>query len=46
MIMLLAVLFPSAGLCQEAEEANEEMMAAEKELELRHIQMEIQQSES
>ena len=46
LITLLVVLQASTGFCQEAEEANEELMAAEKQLELRHMQLEWHEAEA
>lgn len=45
-ITLLVVLQASAGFCQEAEGANEEMMAAGKKLELRRMQLDLQETEA
>ena len=45
-ITLLVVLYPSLGFCQEADEASEQLQAAESQLELHRIQLEIQKSEA
>lgn len=46
LITLLVVLYPLAGFCQEANEADEQLQAAGKQLELRRTQLELQESEA
>ena len=45
-ITLLVVLYPSLGFCQEADEASEQLQAAESQLGLHRIQLEFQKSEA
>ena len=45
-ITLLVLLYPSIGFCQEDEKENEDLIAAENQLELRRIQLEFQEIEA
>ena len=46
LMILLVLLQASTGFCQEAEEANEELMAADRQLDLRRMQLERQEDEA
>ena len=44
-VTLLVVLCPSIGFCQEAEEAEEQLIAVERRMELRNLQLEAEEIE-
>jgi len=46
LMTLLVLLQASAGFCQEAEEAGEELIAAEEHMALRRLQMEMEEDEA
>lgn len=46
LMTLLVLLQASTGFCQEGEETNEEMMVAERQLDLRRMQLELQETEA
>ena len=46
LITLLVVMYPLTGFCQEADDANRQLQAAESQLELHRIKLEFQKSEA